>query len=103
MGSKGPYDTIVVSPKGHHATTTEVEIHSRHKAGKKTRARSAKIQADKRSVIERRRKAQEGTQRFAFTEPSIFAYRAMSTGRRRHSERAAPGLGPGPAGGIRER
>ena len=26
----------------------------------------------------------------------------MSTGRRRQSERAAPGLGPGPAGGVKQ-
>ena len=59
--------------------------------------------AIRKKDIAQRRAAQEGIERTAFTEPSIFACREMSTGRRRQSERVAPGLGPGPAGGLRER
>ena len=58
--------------------------------------------------IKQRRNAQEGDQRTSLTEPRLFANRAMSTGRIRHSERVAPGLGPTgtssrAAGGLRER
>ena len=94
----------MVSPKGQTIQKAVDEIHSRNRTGKKTRARVAKTKAARKRDIEQRRTAHEGKERTAFTEPSIFAYRAMSSGRRRHSERVAPGLGPGPAaGGIRER
>ena len=46
---------------------------------------------------------EKGICRTAFTEPSIFKHRAVFTGKRRQDERVAPGLGPGPAGGLKER
>ena len=80
------------------------EIHNRKRTGRKTRARVTNDKAARKKDIEQRRAAQEGTERTAFTEPRILACRAMSTGRsRRQSEKVAPGLGPGPAGGLRER
>ena len=57
----------------------------------------------KKKGIEQKRAAHGGKERTAFTEPSIFSYRAWPTGKRRQSERVAPGLGPGPAGGVKER
>ena len=92
----------MVSPTGQYVQKTVDEIHNSNRKGKKTRARVAKTKAARKRDIEQRRTAHEGKEKAAFTEPSIFAYRAMSTGKRRHSERVAPGLGPGPAGGIRE-
>ena len=93
----------MVSPKGQPIQKAVDEIHNRKNTGKKTRARVANTKAARKRDIEQRRTAREGKERTAFTEPSIFAYRAMSTGRRRHSERVAPGLGPGPVGGVKER
>ena len=96
----------MVSPTGQSTQIAIEEIHNRNGPGKKTRARAANTKAARKRDIEQRRTAQEGKEYTAFTESSIFAYRAMSTGRRRHSERVAPGLGPGPAaagGMIRER
>ena len=97
-----PQGTAMVSPKGQTIQKAVDEIHNRNRTGKKTRARVAKTKAARKRDIEQRRTAHEGKERTAFTEPSIFADRALSTGKRRHSERVAPGLGPGPAGGIRE-
>ena len=95
--------TAMVSPTVQSTQTAIEEIHNRSAPGKKTRTSIANTKAARKRDIEQRRTAQEGKEYTAFTESSIFAYRAMSTGRRRHSERVAPGLGPGPAGGIRER
>ena len=93
----------LVSPNGRAIHIALAQTRSRQNTGKKTRADAAKKKAARKRAIQQRRNAQEGTQRTAFTEPSVFAYRAMSTGKRRHSERVAPGLGPGPVGGVKER
>ena len=96
-------ETITVSPKGQSIQLAVKEIHNRSKGERNTRARAAEGKAARKKDIEQKRAAHEGKERTAFTEPSIFAYRAMSTGRRRQSERVAPGLGPGPVGGVTER
>ena len=93
----------MVSPKGQSIQKAVDEIHNRSRAAKKTRARVANDKAARKKGIEQKRAAHGGKERTAFTEPSIFSYRAMPTGRRRQSERVAPGLGPGPAGGVKER
>ena len=93
----------LVSPKGIPTQLAAVEACSRGNHNRKTRATIAIGKAKRQQNMMQRREAQRGEQRTAFSEPSIFAYRAMSTGRRRQSERAAPGLGPGPAGGVKER
>ena len=103
MPDRNPYFQQIVSPKGQYIQKAADEIHNRTRTGRKTRARMTNDKAARKKDIAQRRAAQEGTERTAFTEPSIFAYRAMSTGRRRQSERVAPGLGPGPVGGVTER
>ena len=96
-------ETVMVSPRGQAVQKAVDEIHNRSRAVKKTRARVANDKAARKKGIEQKRAAQGGKERTAFTEPSIFAYRALSTGKRRQSERVAPGLGPGPVGGVKER
>ena len=97
-------ETITVSPKGQAIQLAAKEIHNRSKGGRNTRARAAEGKAARKKDIEQKRAAHGGKERTAFTEPSIFAYRAMSTGRRRQSERVAPGLGPtGTSRGGKER
>ena len=96
-------ETVMVSPRGQAIQKAVDEIHNRSRAVKKTRARVANDKAARKKGIEQKRAAQGGKERTAFTEPSIFAYRALSTGKRRQSERVAPGLGPGPVGGVKER
>ena len=98
-----PPEITVISPKGQSIQNAVVEIQNRKQSGRNTRARAAKTKAARKTNVEQRRRAHEGEKRMAFTEPSIFSDRAMSTGKRRHSERVSPGLGPGPAGGLRER
>ena len=97
------HNTTLVSPAGYAVQTEAAEIRNRTNKGRKTRAQVAENKKARARSIEQRRTAQEGNQRTAFTEPSIFADRALSTGKRRLSERVSPGLGPGPAGGLRER
>ena len=96
-------ETITISPQGQAIQLAVTEIHNRSKGERNTRARAAEGKAARKKDIEQKRAAHGGKERTAFTEPSIFAYRAMSTGRRRQSERVAPGLGPGPVGGVTER
>ena len=91
--------TIVV-PQGIPIHIAAAEARSRGTHNRKTRTAVAHSKARRQQNITQQRAAQVGNQRTAFSEPSVFAYRAMSTGRRRQSERAAPGLGPGPAGGV---
>ena len=93
----------MVSPQGSPTQLAVTEARSRGNLNRKTRATIAAGKVRRQRNIIQRRKAQEGEQRTAFSESSIFAYRAMPTGRRRQSERVAPGLGPGPAGGVKER
>ena len=93
----------LVSPQGIPTQLAAIEARSRGNNNRKTRATIAIGKARRQQNMMQRREAQRGEQRTAFSEPSIFACRAMSTGRRRQSERAAPGLGPGPAGGVKER
>ena len=92
-----------MSPTGDAVQAAKTEIRNRASTGRRTRASVAENKTARTRDIEERRTAHEGDQGTAFTEPSVFADRALSTGKRRHSERVAPGLGPGPAGGIRER
>ena len=96
------YNATLVSPTGYAVQAAAAEIRNRTNTRRKTRAREAENKTARTRSIEQRRTAQEGNQGTAFTEPSVFADRALSTGKRRHSERVSPGLGPGPAGGIRE-
>ena len=95
---KKRHHTIVVQ-QGIPMHIAAAEARSRGTHNRKTRAAVAHSKARRQQNITQQRAAQEGNQRTAFSEPSVFAYREMSTGRRRQSERAAPGLGPGPAGG----
>ena len=98
-----PPEVTVISPKGQSVQNAVVEIQNRNQSGRNTRARASKTKAARKTSVEQRRRAQEGEKRIAFTEPSIFADRALPTGKRRHNERVSPGLGPGPVGGLRER
>ena len=91
-----------MSPTGDAVQAAKTEIRNRASTGRRTRASVAENKTARTRDIEARRTAHEGDQGTAFTEPSVFADRALSTGKRRLSERVAPGLGPGPAGGIRE-
>ena len=80
-------ETIMVSPKGQSIQQAVNEIHNRSRGAKNTRARVARGKAARTKDIEQKRAAHGGKERTAFTEQSIFSYRAMSTGRRRQSER----------------
>ena len=93
----------IVAPQGIPMHIAAAEACSRGTHNRKTRAAVAHSKARRQQNITQQREAQEGNQRTAFSEPSVFAYREVSTGRRRQSERVAPGLGPGPAGGVKER
>ena len=96
------HNNTIVSPTGDAVQAAKTEIRNRASTGRRTRASVAENKTARTRDIEERRTAHEGDQGTAFTEPSVFADRALSTGKRRPSERVAPGLGPGPAGGIRE-
>ena len=96
------HNNTIVSPTGDAVQAAKTEIRNRASTGRRTRASVAENKTARTRDIEARRTAHEGDQGTAFTEPSVFADRALSTGKRRLSERVAPGLGPGPAGGIRE-
>ena len=96
------HNNTIVSPTGDAVQAAKTEIRNRASTGRRTRASVAENKTARTRDIEERRTAHEGDQGTAFTEPSVFADRALSAGKRRHSERVAPGLGPGPAGGIRE-
>ena len=73
------------------------------KQGRQTRSTTVRSVRNTKKQGTKQKGPREGIYREAFTEPSIFKSRALFTGRRRQSERVAPGLGPGPAGGLKER
>ena len=91
---------IIVSPMGIQLETA-TENQEAKKRGRKARPRAAKTGSQKKN--KKQNTPEKGICRTAFTEPSIFKHRAVFTGKRRQGERVAPGLGPGPAGGLKER
>ena len=80
---------------------TATENQEAKKRGRKARPRAAKTGSQKKN--KKQNTPEKGICRTAFIEPSIFKHRAVFTGKRRQGERVAPGLGPGPAGGLKER
>ena len=94
---------IIVSPMGIQPET-DTEKQEAPKRGRKARPRTAKTGSQKKNKRGggKQNTPEMGICRTAFTEPSIFKHRAVFTGKRRQDERVAPapGLGPGPTGGL---